>query len=469
MSDRNAFDYVVVGAGTAGSVLASRLSEDPGVRVLLLEAGPADGPPHMRNPGAWAAMADSEVDWAFRSTPSKGTNGTIHPVPRGRVLGGTSAINGTFHVRGDRASYDAWEVAGATGWNYDSMLPYLKRSETAEGDNPDPRWRGLNGPMRVRPVPESNEIWELGFQAAAEAGHKPSLDGNGEHTVGVSWTEVNVVDGVRQTASDGYLPAGVRSRPNLTILTGAEAWRLLITDGACHGVAYTYSGGARPLPQVAHAEREVILAAGVIGSPYLLMLSGIGPGDHLREHGRDVIADLPGVGANLQDHPMSEIVYATRMPVFNGTARFSHVLARTEPAGVPDLQMFFLGLARQPRRPGDKIDPWGTAAWKLRPDDGYSISFALMNPASRGSIRLNPRDPAGPPIIDLGLLSDERDVELMITGLRMTAEVGEAQALGGVRSKRLDPVQPVGRRLGTRLPAPHDGELFPSGRHLRDR
>jgi choline dehydrogenase len=434
MSDRNTYDYVIVGGGTAGSVLASRLSEDADVRVLLLEAGPADGPPHMRNPLAWAAMADSEVDWAYRSAPSAGTNGTIHPVPRGRVLGGSSAINGTFHVRGGQAGYDAWEKAGATGWNYDSMLPYLKRSEAAEGDNPDPLWRGMTGPMRVRPMPESNEIWDLGFQAAVEAGHKPSPDGNGEHTVGVSWTEVNVVDGVRQTASDAYLTPAVRARPNLTIITGAEVWRLVIAGGVCTGVTYSGTDGASHL-EVANADREVILAAGVIGSPHLLMLSGFGPADHLRANDIDIVADLPGVGANLQDHPMSQIVYATRNPVFDGTARPSHVLAQH-----PDVQMFFLALAEQPRQLTDRVDPWGSAAWKLRPDNGYSLNFALMTPAARGSVRLDPHDPSGSPIIDLGLLSDERDVDRMIAGLRMTAAVGEAQALNGVRRERLDPV-----------------------------
>lgn len=294
------FDYIVVGGGTAGCVLAARLSQDPSIRVLLLEAGTVEPPPGTSDPAAWLGLQRTSVDWDYETVPQRGTDDAVHRWPRGKVLGGSSAINGMMHLRGDRASYDAWENAGATGWNYDKLLPFLQRSERAVGG--DPAYRGLDGPMVVAPGPATDPLWEACFAAAAQAGHPPNPDGNGATAEGVSWDERNAVDGKRQSAADAYL-APAAGRPNLTVVGDAHVRQLLIEHASCRGVEYAADGRTR----TALADREVVLAAGVIGSPHLLLLSGVGPGSHLHTLGIDVRADLPGVGANLHDHPKASL------------------------------------------------------------------------------------------------------------------------------------------------------------------
>ena len=420
MTATQRFDYIVVGGGTAGCVVAARLSEDPGCRVLLLEAGGARGPAEMSDPAGWLGLWGTSVDWAYRTVPEAATDCAVHAWPRGKVLGGSSAINGLAHVRGDRSSYDAWESAGAVGWNYASLLPFLKRSERAPGR--DPVYRGLDGPMLVAPGPGREVIWEACFEAAVEAGYPPIDDPNGATAVGVGWHEFNVVDGRRQSVADGYLTPAA-GRPNLTITTDASVRRLVIEHGSCRGVEYrTSEGGAR-----AFADREVILAAGVIGSPQLLMLSGVGPGAHLRGLGIEPIADLPGVGANLHDHPKAVVSYAARRPVRARVfARKPLVLMRTDPSEVPDVQMIFIDVPIHPRFiPGR--------------EPGYTIIVSLMTPASRGSVRLASADPQQPPLIDPNYLAENCDMERMVAGLRAARALGASDALAPVRAAELPP------------------------------
>jgi choline dehydrogenase len=412
-------DYIVVGGGTSGCVVAARLSEDPGRRVLLIEAGPAQSSPAMADPLAWPSLAGTAVDWAYQTVPQPGAGGEALPWPRGRVLGGSSGINGMMHIRGDRRSYDAWEREGAVGWNYAALLPFFKRSEAATGD---PAYRGTHGPMRVGSVPEREELWEDCFQAAVEAGHRPNEDSNGADAEGVSWNDVNVVDGSRQSAADGYLTPDVRARPNLTIMTEARVLRLRVESGACRGVEYLRGG----LAGTVYAHREVILAAGTVATPQLLMLSGIGPAGHLRERGIAVVADLPGVGRNLQDHPKSQVAYSATRDVRGPYARKPHVLLRTDPRADPDIQILFIEFAVHPR-------------WQLGRENGFSVMFSLMNPDSRGRIELASADPGAPPLIDPGYLTDPRDVARMTAGLRAVREIGAADALSALRKDELFP------------------------------
>jgi len=411
------FDFIVVGGGTAGCVLAARLSREPGTRVLLLEAGAAQPSAAMSDPLTWPRLAGTAVDWDYQTVPQPGTDNAVHRWPRGKVLGGSSGINGMMHVRGDRSSYDAWERAGATGWNYDSLLPYFKRSERAVFG--DPSHRGLDGPMVVAPASTTDSFGEACFVAAVQAGHPPS---DGVSEVGTSWNDMNIVDGVRQSAADGYLTPAAE-RPNLTIRADAHARRLLLEGSTCRGVEYAIGGEIHS----SFADREVVLAAGVIGSPQLLLLSGLGPGPQLRELGIDVVAELPGVGANLHDHPKAGIAYTTSGTMCGtGHSRKPRVLLRTEPSVDPDIQVIFR-------------DTPMLARWVPGTEDGYTVVFSLMTPASRGSVRLASADPYRAPLIDPNYLAEESDPRRMVTGLRLAREIGEAAAFAPWRDKELFP------------------------------
>ena len=420
----SSYDFVVVGGGSAGSVVVSRLSEDRDVRVLLLEAGPADGPAAMSVPAAWPALIGSEVDWGYETVPQPGLGGNAIAYPQGKVLGRSSSINAMVFLRGHRSAIDAWAAAGAQGWGYDDLLPYYRRSEHTAGL--DTHYRGVDGPMRPQPAATIHPAALAFIEAVQELGYPVSADLNGADPEGVARYESTVAEGARQSAADAYLRPFL-DRPNLTVVTDAVARKLVISGGRCTGVQYTLGGQLR----TAEAAGEVVLCAGAIGSPHLLMLSGIGPADALRAHGIQADVDLPGVGGNLSDHPLGNVDYSAAKPMPDGDAASSHCDAlaalRTDPAlPAPDVHILFVDLP---------VIPPGMQG----PRNGFTIRFALLNPYSRGSVRLAPGDPGTAPLIDPGLLTDERDAAGMLAGLRLARAIGAAQAMAEWRKEEALP------------------------------
>ena len=393
------YDFIVVGGGTAGCVIAARLSEDPAVQVLLVEAGARE--PVQAVPSAWPTLLGTTADWGDLTVVQRATGTRIYS-PRGRGLGGSSSINGLAFVRGHSSSYDAWVGQGAEGWGFDDLLPYFKRSENIE--RRDASLRGRGGPMKVAPVTERNPLVEACVDAAVELGYERAADiGSGLET-GVGFFDNSIANGARLSAAD------------------AQVYRLRVHRDRCVGVDYANGNTVTSVD----CSREVVLTASAFGSPQLLLLSGIGPGDHLRELGIDVVLDLPGVGANLHDHVQSSITYRARRPVpliaCNPTAE-ALTLIRSEPTpSIPDLQLLF---AATPYHAPELTGPEMGA--------GYSIVFSAMNPHSRGTLRLASADPTMPPLVDTNYYGDERDITTMAKGLEITRSVGESKALSDWR------------------------------------
>jgi choline dehydrogenase len=431
-----AYNYIVVGAGTAGCVLAARLSEEPGARVLLLEAGNAERTRAMAVPNAWPENLGSAADWGYLTT-SQAEAGPL-PYPRGRALGGSGAINAMAHVRGHPAVYDRWAAEGAPGWGFADLLPYFRRTKRAEGRDPaliDRVLRGTDGPIRVAPAADRHPVARAFAEALTRNGCPVTDDLSGRVPEGVAWADLAIADGERVSPADGYLRP-VLGRPNLDVATGSAVTRLNMRHGRCTGVSYVRDGvaaeAAVDVPVGASAGGwaggsargsaggEVILAAGAIGSPYLLLRSGIGPAGSLRALGIDPVADLPGVGENLQDHPTAKICCATPAPPPASRYNYGETYAalRSDLAGeIPDLHLFPILLPLPP------------AAGFAPPAAGFLLVAAAMTPDSRGSVRL--ASPDAPPLIDPGFLTNERDLDRLATGLRMIRQAAAQASFGG--------------------------------------
>ncbi|WNI26648.1 GMC family oxidoreductase N-terminal domain-containing protein [Streptomyces sp. ITFR-16] len=417
------YDYVVVGAGTAGSVLAARLSENSRVSVLLIEAGGDDDPGGALSlPPAWPTLLGTGRNWGERTTEQAFT-GTSIPLARGRGLGGSSAINAMVFTRGHRSAYDAWADAGAKGWGFDELLPYLKRSESAHGR--DAGARGQDGPLRTAPAHRPSPVLTDCLEAAAEAGFPRARDISSGLDEGFGLPDLSIVGGRRQSAADAYLrPAA--GRGNLTVVTDAPVHRVRITADRCTGVLYRDAQG----DEVAvGAAREVILAAGAIGTPHLLMLSGIGPEAHLRATGIDVVHPLPGVGANLQDHVMASVVYSAARPVPAGRNNHGEALGllrSSDRVDAPDLQIIFVDVPQY-------------AGAFTGPGEGYTLNVSLMRPHSHGTVRLASADPTDSPLIDPRYYADARDLAAMVAGVRAARTIGSASALDTWRGAEVVP------------------------------
>ncbi|MEV0611782.1 GMC family oxidoreductase N-terminal domain-containing protein [Nonomuraea sp. NPDC050404] len=422
------YDFIVVGGGSAGCVLAARLSQDAQARVLLLEAGDAEPHPLTAVPPAWPALQHTSADWADVTVAQPALGGAKVAWPRGRGLGGSSSINAMRFARGHRSSYDAWPEAGAHGWGYDDLLPYFMRSEnvTSVADR-DPAVRGLSGPLRVGPPAQCHPLAEAGLRATLETGHALVPDLAAGLREGFGWGDLNIHHGRRQDAADAYLRP-VLHRPNLHVVTGAPAHRLILDGERCIGAEYGLDGQRR----TARCSGEVVLACGAVGTPQMLMLSGIGPQAHLRRLGIEVIADLPGVGAGLHDHPMTSVLYRAAQPVpasVNNHGEVQGLVRSAAGLAGPDLQIMFLDLPL--RRPGLPGPGQG---------EGYAIVVALVAPFSRGTIRLASTDAGAAPLIDPRYIADSRDLDAMVTGLRIAREIGAAAALAPWRAREESPV-----------------------------
>lgn len=449
-SSGQSFDYVIVGAGTAGCVLAARLSENPGTRVCLVEAGPPDRHPFIHVPAlVGAAIALRATNWRFATTPQLQLANRRIPVPRGRVLGGSGSINGMVYFRGQPSDYDDWAAAGNPGWSWREVLPYFLRSEN-NPDYPDSPYHGQGGPINVAHIPHPNPLNAAYRDAFASlGGFHPCEDFTGSQPEGYGLRQSTIRNGRRDSTAVAYLrPA--RSRPNLTILTEALATRLTMQDLRVNGVELMNKGGSRQI----HARHEVILCAGTIQSPQLLMLSGIGNADDLRGHGIDVRHHLPGVGANYHDHLAVTVLMETRNTDSYGLSLrtlhrsllnvLQYALARSGPLASnvfestafirsttsqdrPDLQMVF-----QPARRNR-----GTFPVPL--GHGFALSAIGLYPRSRGRITLADADPRTPPLIDANLLGDEADVAPLLRGVKLARRLFGTPAFAPYRAVEVAP------------------------------
>ena len=445
------FDYVIIGAGSAGAVVARRLSDEDGVTVLLLEAGGRDRHPLQLMPIAFIKVAEhKDYNWHYESEPEPGLDGRRLAIPRGKALGGTSSINAMICSRGHRRDYERWAEAGLDGWGYEDVLPYFKRLESSwRGET---QFHGGSGPIRVSPIGGPDMLFEP-LQEAAEAAGIPFCDDpNGATQEGLSRMEATIGGGMRSSTARAYLYP-VMARRNLTVATGALTRRIIIEHGRATGVEYAQGGQ----PHRAHAAREVIVCSGAYNSPQLLMLSGIGPADHLRENGITPLHDLPGVGQNLAEHPNILNDYAAagragltrhlRMDraaaltsrwflrkdgVFATNGTSANIFLRSLPGlDRPDLQLTFLPVSNTAQLWFPRV----TAP----PSYAYSVRIGVLHPNSRGTVRLRSADPDDKPRIQYNMFTHPADMAAMIRGIRICRDLYREAPLKALISGEIFP------------------------------
>ena len=464
------YDYVIVGAGSAGCVVAARLSEDPDVKVCLLEAGGPDTAPEIHMPAAFPAMFKSGLDWDLLGEQEPGLDNRRLYLPRGKMLGGSGSINAMIYIRGNRADYDEWEAGGAEGWGYDDVLPYFKRAEDNErGEDP---FHGVGGPLSVSDGRALTPLTDALIDAVVAAGHERNPDFNGARQEGVGRFQVTQRDGMRCSPAVAYLHPAME-RPNLDVITHAMSQRLLFDGDRVVGVEISRLGEVQEI----RAEREVIVSAGAYQSPVLLMLSGIGPADELALMGIESRVDLP-VGENLQDHFMANLNYTTedgslfgaltpeniallmeehRGPLSSNIAEGA-VFMRTRPGlSAPDMQ-FHLA-------PGMFYDEGLTAPAQ----HGYAFGPVVIKPSSRGKVSLRTPMADSKPLVLCNFLTTEEDRQTVLAGLRIALEGRRA---GGAEGGHAGAVQRSRRRLrrgAARVRAARRADRLPPHLDVRDR
>jgi choline dehydrogenase len=397
------FQYIVIGAGSAGCALARYLSDDPDSSVLVVEAGGRDLHPDIHEPNQWINLLGSEVDWSYETTSQAATAGRTHAWPRGRVLGGTSSINGMMYLRGDHEDFDNWAYMGNIGWDYKSVLESFKEIETVT--DLDPEFHGQTGPLHPAPLTVHPRFSEAFRAGAVEAGFSPNPDFNGRRLEGVGWNQLTIHEGQRESALRAFLRP-VLSRNNLTVLTESLIEQVVVSNGRAVGVRVSRQDGRWDIA----ASREVILCAGAIESPAVLMRSGIGPAAELEGMEIAVVCDLPGVGRNLTDHMMVHVVYETsaEMEVDNQAITDCVLFAKSNPNRLTcDLQ----------------LSPYRS------PKDGFTLLVENMRPHSRGFVRLRSTDPTVPPMIDPKYLSEWVDVDTLAAGVATARVIANSEAL----------------------------------------
>lgn len=445
------FDYIIVGAGSAGSVLANRLSEDPNHSVLVLEAGPEDKSPMIKIPGAFAYfMYSKKYNWQYEaeSVPDI-RHGQPMFCPRGKTLGGSSAVNAMVYIRGDKSDYDHWQALGNQGWNYDSMLPYFKKSENNQrgGD----KYHGNSGPLYVSNTNNTYPLNECFLAGSKQAGHPLTDDFNGEQFEGAGYFQFTIKDGERCGVSRAYLKPA-RIRDNLSIECEAFVDRILFTNKIATGIEYTQHGQKHSVK----AKKEVILCGGSFNSPQTLMLSGIGDKEELSQHGIGVVHDLPGVGKNLQEHVDACVLVKSKkkdgfsttptgllkmLPdtlkylngkkgnLANSITQAGAFLKSNPDVDVPDIQMHFVPLL---------FDDCGRDLGLLS-QHGYSLHVCVLRPKSRGKLSLKSANPQEPIKIDFNFLSEPEDVKTLVDGIRVARKILATEAFDDHRGEELHP------------------------------